>query len=93
MTEAPTPERVALARRLYRERMPVRAILATAGIGSLGTLYRCLDGDFPDGTGVKPAPIARRHAGVHHHHAAAHRFAEKADERSQFRADACRNRR
>ena len=63
MADSPTPERVALARRRYIERVPVRAICAEAAI-KLGTLYRCLNGDFDDGTGIKPAPIPLRHAGV-----------------------------
>ena len=63
MTMTPTPEQVALARRLYQDGDAVRDILAAAGI-KLGTLYRCLDGDFPDGSGVQPARIARRRDGV-----------------------------
>jgi AcrR family transcriptional regulator len=62
MTETPTPEQVALVRRRYLERATVRAILAEAGV-KLGTLYRCLYGDFPDGSGIEPAPIPLRHAG------------------------------
>jgi hypothetical protein len=62
MTQNPTPEQVALARRRYLERVPVRDILAATEL-KLGTLYRCLAGDFPDGSGLAPAPIALRHAG------------------------------
>jgi hypothetical protein len=64
MSDIPTPDRVALARRLYLEGVPVRTILATTGIPSLGTLYRCVQGAFPDGTGVAPAPLPRRRADV-----------------------------
>jgi AcrR family transcriptional regulator len=63
MTETPTPERVALARRRYLEDAPVRAICAEAGF-SLGTLYRCLAGHFPDGSGIAPAAIALRSTGT-----------------------------
>lgn len=63
MIATPTPEQVALARRLYQDGVAVRDIVAAAGI-KLGTLYRCLDGDFPDGTGVDPAPVPLRHQGV-----------------------------
>jgi hypothetical protein len=63
MIEIPSPEQVALARRLYLGKIPVKAILAEAGI-KLHTLYRCLSGDFPDGSGIAPAPIALRRAGV-----------------------------
>jgi hypothetical protein len=67
MADIPTPEQVALARRRYLERVPVRAIVAEATI-KIDTLYRCLDGDFPDGSGVKPAPIPMRRAGVRIRH-------------------------
>jgi hypothetical protein len=63
MADTPTPETVALARRRYAERRPVKAILAETGL-KLGALYRCLAGDFADGSGVPPAPIALRRAGV-----------------------------
>jgi len=63
MTEIPPPEQVALARRRYLERATVRAICAEAGF-SRGTLYRCLAGDFPDGSGLPPEPIKQRRAGV-----------------------------
>jgi hypothetical protein len=60
----PTPGQVALVRRRYSEGAMVRAILTEAGVKH-ATLYRCLDGDFPDGSGsgIAPAPIALRHAG------------------------------
>jgi hypothetical protein len=67
MTQNPTPEQVALARRRYLERVPVREILVEAEI-NLGTLYRCLAGDFADGSGMAPAPIALRHKGVRVRH-------------------------
>jgi hypothetical protein len=67
MTSIPTPERVALARRLYSDAVLVTDILAAAEI-NLNTLYRCLDGRFPDGSGIEPAPIARRRAGVRIRH-------------------------
>ena len=68
MTETPSPEQVALARRLYLEGEPVKAIVAKLELGSTGSLYRCIDGDFPDGSGVKPAPLPRRHDGVRVRH-------------------------
>ena len=63
MAEIPPPERVALARRRYIEGATVKSICAEAEF-SLGTLYRCLAGDFPDGSGIKPAPIPRRKSGA-----------------------------
>ena len=57
MIEIPSPEQVALARRLYLGKIPVKAILAEAGI-KLHTLYRCLAGDFPDGSRIAPTRIA-----------------------------------
>jgi len=62
--DIPSPEQVALGRKLYLDRAPVKTIPVTTGIRSLGVLYRCLDGDFPDGSGIAPAPIPRRRAGV-----------------------------
>ena len=41
--------------------------LAEAEI-TLDTLYRCLEGKFPDGSGVAPAPIPLRRAGVRVRH-------------------------
>jgi hypothetical protein len=64
MFETPTPEQVALARGLYVEGEPVKAIVAKAGLRSLGILYRCLNGDFPDGSGIEPVPITLRRSGV-----------------------------
>lgn len=63
MADTPTPTVVALVRRRYLERASVKAILAETGI-KLGSLYRCLAGDFDDGSGIKPAPIALRRAGT-----------------------------
>jgi hypothetical protein len=60
----PTPEQVALARRLYTEGAPVSAIAAAIGASSVGIIYRCFDGEFPDGSGISPAPIPRRRRGV-----------------------------
>jgi hypothetical protein len=60
---APTPDVVALVRRLYQDGELVKDICARTGL-SLGTAYGCLDGRFPDGTDDKPAPIPRRRAGV-----------------------------
>jgi hypothetical protein len=67
MTVIPTPEQVALARRLYSEGAPVKDILAEAGI-TRGILYRCLAGGLPDGSGVEPASIALRRRGVRGRH-------------------------
>ena len=63
MAETPTPDVVALVRRRYAEGALVKAILAETGI-TLGMLYRCLAGHFPDGSGIKPARIPLRRAGV-----------------------------
>jgi hypothetical protein len=68
MILTPTPEAVALARRLYLDGEPAKAIIAKTGLGSTGTLDRCLAGDFPDGSGIKPAPLPRRRAGVRVRH-------------------------
>jgi hypothetical protein len=67
MAITPTPGMVALARLRYVEGVPVKAILAETNI-KLGTFYRCIDGDFPDGSGIRPAPLPRRHAGVRVRH-------------------------
>jgi hypothetical protein len=61
---APTPDLVAQVRRLYSEGESVKDILAGMAI-KLGTLYGCLDGRYPDGSGIKPARIPRRREGVH----------------------------
>jgi hypothetical protein len=67
MTPIPTPERVALARRLYVEGVPVKDILAATEM-KLGLFYRCIDGKLPDGSGIVPARIGRRRAGVRVRH-------------------------
>jgi hypothetical protein len=59
MSHSPTPDTVALVRRLYREDTPTKDIVAATKL-STGTIYRCLDGAFDDGSGIQPAPIARR---------------------------------
>ena len=64
MADIPPPERVALARRRYVEGATVKSICAETGIRSLEILYRCLAGEFDDGSGVKPEPIPRRRTGV-----------------------------
>jgi hypothetical protein len=45
----------------------VDSILAATGI-TLHILYRCLAGAFPDGSGIKPAPVPLRRAGVRVRH-------------------------
>jgi hypothetical protein len=67
MADTPTPDVVALARRLYDEGEPVRAILATTGL-KLGVFYRCLAGHYPDLSGLTPAPMALRRPGVRVRH-------------------------
>lgn len=64
MTDILPPERVALARRRYVEGATVRSICAETGIRNLDMLYRCLAGEFDDGSGARPAPIPRRRSGV-----------------------------
>jgi hypothetical protein len=63
MADIPTPARVALARRCYREGMPFTAILAETGL-TRTAVHRCLAGDYPDGSGAAPAPIPLRYAGA-----------------------------
>jgi hypothetical protein len=50
MAEIPTPETVALVRRRYREDAAQRDISAESGVTSQNVLYRCLAGEFPDGS-------------------------------------------
>jgi hypothetical protein len=64
MADILPPERVALARRRYTEGATVKSICVEAGNISVDTLYRCLDGEFDDGSGPRPAPIPRRKSGV-----------------------------
>ena len=61
MTEAPSPATVALVRRRYLAGAAVKDIVAEAGITRV-MLDRCLKGEFADGSGAVPVPIARRHA-------------------------------
>jgi hypothetical protein len=68
MLHAPPPDVVALVRRRYAEGAPVKAIVAETGIKNLTVLYRCIAGVYPDGSGVKPAPIPQRRPGVHVRH-------------------------
>jgi hypothetical protein len=64
MTDAPTPDVVALVRRLYAEGALVKTIVAESGIKNLNIIYRCVAGLYPDGSGIKPAPIPQRRQGV-----------------------------
>ena len=64
MAYAPPPDVVALVRRRYAEGAFVNAIVAESGIKNLSILYRCVAGLYPDGSGVKPAPIPQRRKGV-----------------------------
>jgi len=59
MAKQPAPEAVALARRLYLEREKIADIVVRTGLHRVA-LYRCLAGDFPDGSAIAPVPIARR---------------------------------
>jgi hypothetical protein len=68
MAYAPPPEVVALVRRRYAEGAPLKTIVAESGITNLNIFYRCVDGRYPDGSGVKPAPIPRRRSGVRVRH-------------------------
>jgi AcrR family transcriptional regulator len=61
MATTPTPDVVALVRRLYQDGVPVKDICAKTGI-TRGTMYRCLEGKFDDGSGVPPALLPRRRA-------------------------------
>jgi hypothetical protein len=64
MAPTPTPDVVALVRRLYQDGVPVKDISARTGL-RLGTMYRCVEGKFDDGSGIPPAPIPRRRADTH----------------------------
>ncbi|MEA2981192.1 MAG: hypothetical protein QOF09_3015 [Alphaproteobacteria bacterium] len=68
MAYAPPPETVALVRRRYAEGAFVNAIVAESGIKNLNIIYRCVAGLYPDGSGVKPAPIPQRRQGVRVRH-------------------------
>jgi hypothetical protein len=52
------------ARRLYAEGKTIEEICAASGISNLTVLYRCLDGRYPDGSGVMPAKLPRRREGA-----------------------------
>ena len=56
MATTPTPDVVALVRRLYQDGVPVKDICARTGI-TLGTMYRCIDGKFDDGSGIRRRPF------------------------------------
>jgi hypothetical protein len=68
MTYIPTPDVVAFVRRRYAEGATVRTIVEESGIKNLTILYRCVAGDYPDGSGIKPAPIPKRREGVRVRH-------------------------
>lgn len=55
----PSPEAIALARRLYAEGAPVKAILAETGLCT-GTLYHWLSGGRRGQDGLQLAPLPRR---------------------------------
>jgi hypothetical protein len=59
---------VALVRRLYAEGVYVNEIVAQSGIKNLNIIYRCVAGLYPDGSGVKLAPIPQRRQGVRVRH-------------------------
>jgi hypothetical protein len=61
MADSPTPKQVALARRLYRDGDSIDAILVATRL-LRPMLYRCLAGDFPDGSGLAPEPVLLRSA-------------------------------
>jgi hypothetical protein len=75
MAETPTPDVVALVRRLYGEGAFVKEIVAQSGIKNLTIIYRCLAGLYPDGSGIKPVPIPQRRQGVRVRHRAGSRTA------------------
>ena len=68
MAHAPPPDVVALVRRLYADGVFVNEIVARSGIKNLNIIYRCVAGLYPDGSGVKPAPIPQRRQGVRVRH-------------------------
>jgi hypothetical protein len=68
MVDTPTPDVVALVRRLYAEGVTVKEIVAQSRIRNLNIIYRCLAGLYPDGSGTKPAPIPQRRQGVRVRH-------------------------
>jgi hypothetical protein len=68
MAYAPTPDVVALVRRLYAEGVTVNEIVAQSGITKLNIIYRCVAGVYPDGSGIAPAPLPQRRQGVRVRH-------------------------
>ena len=46
----------------------VKQIVAQSGIKNLNIIYRCVAGLYPDGSGIKPAPIPQRRRGVRVRH-------------------------
>jgi hypothetical protein len=63
MADIPTPDVVALLRRRYLEGAAVKTISIETGVRNLDIFYRCLAGEFDDGSGVTPAPIPKRRPG------------------------------
>jgi hypothetical protein len=70
----PKPETVTLVRRRYSEGAIIRDIEAETGLPT-GTIYKCLDGFYPDETGTRPPPIPRRQRGVQVRHSKGSRAA------------------
>lgn len=64
MAYAPPPDTVALVRRLYAEGKTIKEICAASGIDNLTILYGCIDGRYPDGSGVMSAKLPRRREGA-----------------------------
>ena len=75
MAEIPTPDVVALVRRRYAEGALISVIAAESGIKNWGTIYRCVAGQYPDGSGSVLAPLPRRRPGVRIHRRAGSRAA------------------
>jgi hypothetical protein len=73
MAIIPTPAVVAQVRRRYAEGATVNAIAAETGLKNLDIFYRCLEGEYPDGSGVTPVPIPRRRPGLRVRHRAGSR--------------------
>jgi hypothetical protein len=63
MADIPTPDRVALVRARYRAGASLRAIHAETGL-SRTAIHQCLAGDYDDGSGAPPPPIALRRGGT-----------------------------
>jgi hypothetical protein len=60
MAGIPTPDEVALVRRLYSEGATIKQIAAESGITSRGVIRRCIAREYPDGVNERPAPLAPR---------------------------------